>query len=442
MYSRKRKKPLPALLSAPVPLRAVLGTQWGDEGKGKVVDLLGENVDIVARYQGGANAGHTVEFNGAKFILHLIPTGILRPHIHCVLGNGMVIHPESFLKEAAVLEQKGLDVISRLHISPGAHLIVDYHQQMEKCSEESAGDERIGTTGRGIGPAYADKASRVGIRVGDLFHERILKARVHENTVLKNRWFKSVYQQNEVSEQSILNALQLFRARIEPCVDDTTWFLHQSLQSGKNILIESAQGTLLDIDFGTYPFVTSSNTTLGGMATGLGFGIRKLNQVVGVVKAYTTRVGNGPFPTELTDDTGERLRKTGEEYGATTGRPRRCGWFDALVARYSVMINGIDSLAVTKMDVLDELDEIPICIAYRIHGKEVSRFPADVNLLPDVEPVYEILPGWKQPLRGITRWNQLPHPARRYLKRIGELTGATIGLVSVGPSRESTIWVE
>ncbi|HHS12937.1 MAG TPA: adenylosuccinate synthase [bacterium] len=437
-----RKKPLPALLSAPVPLRAVLGTQWGDEGKGKVVDLLGENVDIVARYQGGANAGHTVEFDGDKFILHLIPTGILRPHIHCVLGNGMVIHPDSFLKEVAVLEKKGLEVLSRLHISPGAHLILDYHQQLEKCCEESAGDERIGTTGRGIGPAYADKASRVGIRVGDLFHERILKTRVRENTVIKNRWFKSVYQQNEVSEQSILNALQSFRDRIGPCVDDTTWFLHQSLQSGKNILIESAQGTLLDIDFGTYPFVTSSNTTLGGMATGLGFGIRKLNQVVGVVKAYTTRVGNGPFPTELIDDTGERLRKTGEEYGATTGRPRRCGWFDALVARYSVMLNGIDSLAVTKMDVLDDLDEIPVCIAYRIHGREVTRFPADVNLLPDVEPVYEILPGWKRSLLGITKWNQLPHPARRYLKRIEELTGATIGLVSVGPSRKATIWVE
>ena len=430
------------MLSAPVPLRAVLGTQWGDEGKGKVVDLLGENVDIVARYQGGANAGHTVEFDGDKFILHLIPTGILRPHIHCVLGNGMVIHPDSFLKEVAVLEKKGLEVLSRLHISPGAHLILDYHQQLEKCCEESAGDERIGTTGRGIGPAYADKASRVGIRVGDLFHERILKTRVRENTVIKNRWFKSVYQQNEVSEQSILNALQSFRDRIGPCVDDTTWFLHQSLQSGKNILIESAQGTLLDIDFGTYPFVTSSNTTLGGMATGLGFGIRKLNQVVGVVKAYTTRVGNGPFPTELIDDTGERLRKTGEEYGATTGRPRRCGWFDALVARYSVMLNGIDSLAVTKMDVLDDLDEIPVCIAYRIHGREVTRFPADVNLLPDVEPVYEILPGWKRSLLGITKWNQLPHPARRYLKRIEELTGATIGLVSVGPSRKATIWVE
>jgi adenylosuccinate synthase len=437
-----RAKPLPASLKKPVPVQVVLGTQWGDEGKGKIVDLLGESVDAVVRFQGGHNAGHTVVFDGETYILHLLPTGVLRPHLQCCIGNGVVIDPDSLIQEMDDIEAKGINVRDRLFISHNAHLILPYHQSLDLRSEELVGARKIGTTGRGIGPAYADKIDRVGIRMGDLMDKAGLKEKLSRNVKIKNTILKHVYHTEPVDENQIFDSLLAFQEKISGCVKDTTSLLHQWMKEGKRILLEGAQGTMLDIDFGTFPFVTSSNTTVGGISTGLGISLRKVDRVLGVIKAYTTRVGNGPFPTELTDALGEKLREVGGEYGATTGRPRRCGWLDGVVARYAVQINDIDVLAVTKLDVLDALEEILICTGYRYQDQIIHDFSLYTNVLDDVEPVYESLPGWMQPLSGIRKFGDLPDPAQKYLARMEEIVGIPIGLVSVGSSRKETIWVE
>lgn len=432
---------MPALLDKEAKTQLILGMQWGDEGKGKVVDLLGENVDVVARFQGGPNAGHTVVFDGEQFILHIIPTGILRPHIRCYIGNGVVINPDSMLKEIAPLEEKGIDVLPRLLISHNAHLILPYHLVLDRHSEEVVRGEKIGTTGRGIGPAYADKISRVGIRVGDLTDWKGLVQKVEHNVRVKNLLFEKAYGIDGVNAGDILDCLSAFYERIKTCIGDTTLALQRDMASGKRILLEGAQGMLLDIDFGTYPYVTSSNTMIGGISTGLGVHPRSVDRVIGILKAYTTRVGNGPFPTELEDAMGEKIREMGGEYGATTGRPRRCGWFDGMIARYAVAINGIDTLAVTKLDVLDELDEISICTGYLYKGEALDHFPTD-DRLAHVEPLYETLPGWKTSTREIRQFEDLPQAARDYLERMQKIAGVPAGLVSVGPGREETIWME
>jgi adenylosuccinate synthase len=434
-------KRLKALLKEPVSVQLVLGTQWGDEGKGKIVDLIGEDVDIVARYQGGPNAGHTVEFDDEKFILHLIPSGILRPHTQCIIGNGVVINPETLLEEINNLESRGIEVIGRLFISQSAHLILPYHQLIEKGFEESGTREKIGTTRRGIGPSYADKASRIGIRVGDLLDTDQLKAKIHQNVIFKNSILKAIYNTFGVNEKDLFNRLLDFKEKIKGCIVDGRWMLLQGVQAGKKVLLEGAQGTMLDIDFGTYPYVTSSNTTIGGACTGLGIGPKKIGRIIGIVKAYTTRVGNGPFPTELEGSFGEVIRKLGTEYGATTGRPRRCGWFDAMVVRYAAEISDIDYLAITKLDVLDSLKEIKICTGYRYQNHQLDHLPADSQVLNSVEPVYEVLPGWEQSISKIRKYQDLPEKARQYLKRIESLVKVPIGLVSVGPKREDTIWM-
>ena len=432
----------PALLKRTAAIQLVIGIQWGDEGKGKVVDLLSEEADIVARYQGGHNAGHTVEFDGETFILHLIPTGILRPHISCYIGNGVVINPAALLKEMELLEEKGIGVSERVFISRNAHLILPYHECFEKASEEKAGVSKIGTTGRGIGPAYADKASRVGIRMGDLLNDTFLEKKVLKNVREKNLILDKVYGQKGIDAEQIMTGLRIFRNRLGSRIVDTTEMLHRNIREGKKLLIEGAQGTLLDIDFGTYPYVTSSNTTVGGVSTGLGISLRKVDRIIGVLKAYTTRVGNGPLPTELKGHFGDKIREMGGEYGATTGRPRRCGWFDAVVAKYSVLINDIDFLAVTKLDVLDTVEEIKICTGYTYNGELLSHFPADNAILQDIELVYETMPGWKRPVKECSSYEDLPEQARNYLCRIRDIVGVPIGLISVGASRDDTIWVE
>ena len=423
-------------------VQLVLGTQWGDEGKGKIVDLLGEDCDLVVRFQGGPNAGHTVAFDGEQFILHLIPTGILRPHTRCIVGNGVVINPESMLEEIALLEDRGIDVVDRLSISRNAHLILPYHVLLDKTGEDRAKDNRIGTTGRGIGPCYADKASRMGVRVGDLLEETRLEEKISRNVALKNRILESVYGVEGVSKDSVLDALRRFKEKVGNCIEDTTWSIQEALAEGKRILLEGAQGMLLDLDFGTYPYVTSSNTMIGGVCTGCGVHPKHIDRVIGIQKAYTTRVGNGPFPTELTDAMGEKVREMGGEYGATTGRPRRCGWFDGMIAKYAVAMNGIDTLAVTKLDVLDRLEEIRLCVGYRYAGRDLPHFPSDCAILEKVEPVYEKIPGWMTTTSGIRAYSDLPDRAKEYLKRIECVAGVPIGLVSVGPDRNQTILVD
>ena len=421
-------------------VQAVLGTQWGDEGKGKIVDLLSEEADVVARYQGGPNAGHTVEFDNDKFILHQIPTGMLRSHVRCYIGNGLVIHPESLLDEIHTLEATGLSVIPRLFISPNAHLIMPYHRLIDRASEDAVNGEKIGTTGRGIGPAYADKANRTGLRVGDLFENPDWEQKVRISIQARNPILEKVYQTETVDEEKAVESLKRFRSTVATCVDDVTWRLREDIRRGDRVIVEGAQGTMLDIDFGTYPFVTSSNTTVGGMCTGLGIGPRSIDKIIGLVKAYTTRVGNGPFPTELKGDIGERIRIVGGEFGATTGRPRRCGWFDAMVVRHSVQINDIDCLAMTKLDVLDQLGEIHLCIGYKLDGIPLNHIPSCAAIYERVEPVYEILPGWMDSIAGLRSYKDLPQAAKRYIERIEELVGSRIEILSVGPKRNATIY--
>lgn len=417
----------------------MLGTQWGDEGKGKVVDCLSKDVDIVARFQGGANAGHTVTIDGKETILHQLPTGILSPGVMCLIGNGVVLDPEELFAEIEAIEKLGIRVDGRLKISPGAHLLLPYHKALDRAQEENLGPRKLGTTCRGIGPAYSDKAARRGVRCADLFvPERIIEA-INEEAVRKQVQLEGLGAKEATSKEEILANILALRERLLGMTVDVSLYLRRALSEGKRVLLEGAQGTMLDLDHGTYPFVTSSNTTVGAAIIGLGIPPGLIDQVIGVCKAYTTRVGMGPFPTELTGELGDELRERGKEFGATTGRPRRCGWFDAVVVRYSVRINGIDSLILTKMDVLDSLDSIKVAVAYS-HGEEVlEHFPYDPGILTEGKPVYKEFEGWKSDTSTARAYGDLPSLARSFIEGISELVGCPIECVSVGPSREAFI---
>ncbi|MFZ0454841.1 MAG: adenylosuccinate synthase [Ignavibacteriaceae bacterium] len=417
----------------------LVGSQWGDEGKGKIVDILSEKVDIVARYQGGANAGHTVEIGDKQFILHLIPSGILRENVICVIGNGVVIDPSALLQEIELLEKNNIKVNGRLFISHNAHLIMPYHKLLDSISE--SGENKIGTTGRGIGPCYIDKYARKGIRIVDLLNRKVLEEKIRANLTEKNNLLKKVYNHDELDVEAIIKEYQEFDKTIDKYVKDVPSYLNNAINEGKSVLMEGAQGALLDVDHGTYPYVTSSSPTSGGACIGTGIPPNKITQVVGIVKAYTTRVGNGPFPTELVDEVGEKLRKTGAEYGATTGRPRRCGWFDAFLVKYSAMINGINYVAITKLDVLGVFDDIKVCIGYEVNGKRLKSFPTDVNKLIDVNPVYETLPGWKKDISGCKSYSDLPEETKNYLAFLVKHAGIKINIISVGPNRTQTFFV-
>ncbi len=417
----------------------LVGSQWGDEGKGKIVDILSEKYDIVVRYQGGANAGHTVAIGDKQYVLHLIPSGILREGVICVIGNGVVIDPTALLEEIAFLEKNNIKVDGRLFISHNAHLIMPYHKLLDSISE--SGENKIGTTGRGIGPSYIDKYARKGIRIVDLLNRKVLEEKIRENLKEKNNLLTKVYAHEELNVEEIIKQYVEFDKAIDKYVKDVPAYLNNAIAEGKSILLEGAQGALLDVDHGTYPYVTSSSPTSGGACTGTGIPPTKINSVVGIVKAYTTRVGLGPFPTELTDEEGEKLRKIGAEYGATTGRPRRCGWFDAFLVNYSAMINGIDSVAITKLDVLSHFDKIKVCVGYELNGKPVKSFPTDVERLSAVKPIYEILPGWKKDISSCLSYSELPSETKDYLKFISEKSGFRIEIVSVGPKRQQTFYV-
>jgi adenylosuccinate synthase len=419
-------------------VKIVVGAQWGDEGKGKIVDLLSDSMDIVARYQGGANAGHTIVIEGKKFVLHLIPSGILQSDVKCVIGNGVVIDPVALMEEIAMLESFGISMQDRLFISHKAHLIMPYHKMLDKARESQA-SAAIGTTGRGIGPAYIDKFSRSGIRIVDLLDRTVFEEKLRANIEEKNTVLKKIYDQEELDINSIIGEYLDFDVKIDPYIKDTTLLLNQAIAEGKSVLMEGAQGALLDVDHGTYPFVTSSNPTSGGACTGLGVPPTKIDSVIGVVKAYTTRVGNGPFPTELHDEMGEQLRRVGAEFGATTGRPRRCGWLDGVALQYSVMINGIDTIALTKLDVLDNVDSIGICTGYEVDGKMLRSFPANVEDLAKVKPQYEFFEGWNSSLAGIKNYDDLPKQAQDYISAIEKIAGAKVGIVSLSPDRADTI---
>jgi len=413
----------------------VLGAQWGDEGKGKIVDLLTPRFDIVARYQGGHNAGHTVYVDGTKFVLRLIPSGILHPGITCVIGNGVVVDPTALFAEVDELARNGIEVGSRLVVSDKAHLILPYHRDLDLLSEARRGERKIGTTSRGIGPAYEDKIARRGIRVGDLADPKGLEANIRDNVTARNR----LVHDSTMDWRQVFDELMERAKRLRPLVRDVSLLLSDEMRAGKSVLFEGAQGTLLDIDHGTYPYVTSSNASVGGVCTGLGIGPRSIGAVLGVVKAYTTRVGEGPLPTELSGEMGQRLRDSGNEYGAVTGRPRRCGWYDAVAVRYGVRINGLDALALTKLDVLDGLERIDICTAYRCGSRTLTEFPSDLGQLAACEPVYESMPGWSQPTRGVRRYGDLPEKARHYIARLEEVTGVAAAVISTGSERDETI---
>lgn len=416
----------------------VLGAQWGDEGKGKIVDLLTPRFSIVARYQGGHNAGHTVYVSDKKFVLHLIPSGILHPGIHCVIGNGVVVDPQALFAEIETLSQQGIDVGDRLVISDKAHLILPYHRELELLSEARLGERKIGTTSRGIGPSYEDKIGRRGIRIGDLADSSPLAPlldAIRENVAARNRLITD----STLDWRVVHEELRTAWSRLKPWVADVSLYLQQAVHANRSILFEGAQGTLLDIDHGTYPYVTSSNATIGGVCTGLGVAPRVIDTVLGVAKAYTTRVGEGPLPTELTGSVGEGLRESGQEYGASTGRPRRCGWYDAVAMRYAVRINGLDALALTKLDVLDGLRDIKICIAYRCDGGTLTEFPTCLGQLSACEPVYETLPGWSRPASGARLYDDLPVEARQYVRRLEEVSGVPVAIISTGSDREETI---
>ncbi|RKX24060.1 MAG: adenylosuccinate synthase, partial [Candidatus Zixiibacteriota bacterium] len=414
--------------------------QWGDEGKGKIVDLLAADADIVARFQGGANAGHTIVIGDRKYVLHLIPSGILQPGKRCYIGNGVVMDPFGFVEELQFLKDKGIDYEGRLFISPATNLVLPYHKLAESVQERARGTSSIGTTMRGIGPTYVDKVARHGIRIVDLFAPERLKRRLEYQRTVKAHYLDGSTDERadlDATYKRLLALTDLFR----PMVVDVSYHLHQAYKEGKSILFEGAQGTMLDVDLGTYPFATSSNTTTGGILTGLGVGPKMIDEVVGIIKAYTTRVGAGPFPTELVDDVGEKIRELGDEYGATTARPRRCGWLDLVSLRHAARVNGVDSIAVTKLDVLDEFDEIKICTRYELNGKLMDQVPLDLAELAHVKPVYETFPGWKTDTTGLTLFDDLPANARDYLGFIANDLNVRIKLVSTGAKREQTILV-
>ena len=422
-----------------MPALVVVGTQWGDEGKGKIVDLLSEQADGVVRYQGGHNAGHTVVLGPETFVLHLVPSGILHPGKLCVIGNGVVVDPAALLEETGHLEKRGISVRGRLHVSSNAHLIMPYHKAIEKESERLKGARRIGTTGRGIGPAYVDKMARIGIRVGDLLEPDLFREKLTTNLAEMNHLLEQLYKVDRFDLEKVYREYMGYADAIREYIADTTLIVNQWIDEGKRVLFEGAQGTHLDVDHGTYPYVTSSNATAGGACTGTGVGPTRITSVVGVVKAYTTRVGSGPFPSELKDDMGVQLQERGHEVGATTGRPRRCGWFDAVLVRHAVRVNGLTGVAVTKLDVLDACDEIKICTGYRYRGKTLNEMPSSLTAQEASEPIYETMEGWRSSTTGMKSYEQLPVRAKNYLSRIEELMGCRIFLISTGTRREEAI---
>jgi adenylosuccinate synthase len=423
-----------------MPAIVLLGAQWGDEGKGKATDLLGDRVDYVVRYQGGNNAGHTVVIGDQKYALHLLPSGILSPNVIPVIGNGVVIDPAVLLTEIKGLNERGIDT-SKLKISTNAHLITPYHRTIDKVSERFLGKSKIGTTGRGIGPAYADKINRIGIRVQDLFDPSILKQKIEAALHDKNQILIKVFNRKGITVDEVLDEYLGYAQILKPYVVDTALLLDQALKSGKNVLLEGSQGTLLDVDHGTYPFVTSSNPTAGGASTGSGIGPTKITRVIGILKAYTTRVGSGPFPTELFDADGDALRKIGGEVGVTTGRNRRCGWFDAPIARYAVRVNGLTDFFLTKLDVLTGWERIPVCVAYEVDGVRVEELPASQTDFHHAKPIYEYLSGWKENISKAKSVDDLPNNAKEYVKFLEKVSGAPISAIGVGPGRDETIVV-
>ena len=418
---------------------AVLGGQWGDEGKGKIIDHLAEKFEIVARCRGGHNAGHTVKIGDKEYPFHLIPSGILRTGKTCVIGNGVVIEPSTLLEEIRKLEGEGIDAAGRLLISGNAHVIFPYHSKIDVAREERRGKNKIGTTSRGIGPAYEDKVSRIGLRVCELLDDSHLEERVDEILAAKNEYLTRIFGMNGFERESILESLRRFREKVGGCVTNTSAWLNEKIKGGGKVLLEGAQGTLLDIDHGTYPFVTSSNSSVGGVIGGSGIGPTRIDHVLLVLKAYCTRVGEGPFPTEQAGPVGDKLRERGKEYGTTTGRPRRCGWFDAVAAAYSVNLNGASSVALTLLDVLDEFEEVKIGVSYNYKGKRLAHFPAEPWVLRDCEVEYETMEGWRTDLSGISRMEELPEKAIAYVRRVEELVGAPVSVVSVGPERTQLI---
>ncbi len=416
----------------------VLGAQWGDEGKGKIVDFLAKDADWVVRFQGGTNAGHTILVEGKQFIMHLIPSGILHPGKKCIIGNGMVVDPPELIREMEALREEGIEVKDRLFVSGRAHVIMPYHKRLDALMERLKGGRQIGTTLRGIGPAYSDKAARWGIRMHDLLHPQRLRERMEEALKVKNLLIERFFGEEGYSLDGLFEEALSWGEILRPYICDTHSLMRKVVASGANILFEGAQGALLDIDHGTYPYVTSSNTTIGGVCTGTGVPLSIVDRVVGIAKAYTTRVGGGPFPTELRGEEGERLRRQGGEYGATTGRPRRCGWLDLVVLRYSAWMDGLTDIAVTKLDVLDGLDSVKVCVAYDIDGEKTDEMPEDLEAFSAAVPVFKTLPGWRR-TKGVTRWEDLPKSARAYLEYIEEAISLPVSIVSTGPEREETI---
>ncbi|MDN5293407.1 MAG: adenylosuccinate synthase [Eubacteriales bacterium] len=416
----------------------LIGAQWGDEGKGKITDFLARQADIVVRYQGGNNAGHTVVVGEEEYRLHLIPSGILYPEKMCLIGNGVVIDPAVLVAELEYLQKKGI-ATDNLRISPRAHLIMPYHKKLDEVQEEKKGQNKIGTTRRGIGPAYMDKAARTGIRVVDLLDRDEFARKLENNLEDVNFLLKRVYEVDGFDFEEVFNEYMRYAEILRPYVADTSVILHEALEAEKKILFEGAQGTLLDLDHGTYPYVTSSHPTAGAACIGAGIGPTEIDKAVGVIKAYTTRVGEGPFPTELKDEIGQHLREMGREYGTTTGRPRRCGWFDGVAARYAARINGLDSFALTKLDVLTGVETIKICVGYRFQGEVLREFPASLKVLTQCEPIYEELPGWAEDISGARDFSDLPQAAQNYVRRIEEITGTRVSLIGVGTRRSQTI---
>lgn len=415
----------------------VVGTQWGDEGKGKITDFLSENAEVIARYQGGDNAGHTVIIEDKKYKLHLIPSGIFYKEKTSVIGNGVVVNPKSLVKELDYLKEEGVST-ENLRISDRAHVILPYHIKLDQLQEDAKGDDKIGTTIKGIGPAYMDKAARVGIRIADLLDKEIFKERLKRNLEEKNRLFVKMYDSTPIDFNDIFEEYYAYGQLIKKYVTDTSVILNDALDAGKRVLFEGAQGVMLDIDQGTYPYVTSSNPVAGGVTIGSGVGPSKINKVVGVCKAYTSRVGDGPFPTELFDETGETIRRIGKEYGTTTGRPRRVGWFDSVVMRHSRRVSGITNLSLNSIDVLSGLDTVKICVAYDLDGKRIDYYPASLETLKRCKPIYEEMPGWSEDITNVRDLADLPASARNYVHRISELVGVRISTFSVGPAREQT----
>lgn len=419
--------------------RVVIGAQWGDEGKGKIVDLLSNEADYVVRFQGGANAGHTLKFDDKKVVLHLIPSGIFNGDADCVIGNGVVIDPIALVEEIKGVQEMGFSLEGRFFISQTAHVILPYHKLLDQLKEKRKGDAAIGTTGRGIGPAYVSKVSRVGIRMVDLLDRDILKEKIEQNLQDINFALENLYDEPVLNADDLLAELDEAIQALQPFICNTTNLMHEAIRNNKSVLLEGAQGTMLDVDHGTYPYVTSSSPSSGGACIGSGIPPTALDKVMGITKAYCTRVGNGPFPTELLDETGEKLREKGAEFGATTGRPRRCGWLDLVALKYVVQLNGINELTLTKMDVMDGFEEIQVCTGYKLNGEETDVFPLSLDDIEKVEPVYTSLPGWNESIEGLTDWDDLPETAKSYIHFIEKYLGVKFTVISTGPKRSETI---